>query len=383
MTTPGFSDASIKVFTTGTHRVRHPDETWDLVVPKMVMFGITRVADITGLDTIGIPVSMATRPRSKSLSVSQGKGQTLRLAKVSALMEAVELWHVEYAIPAPTHLGVPAEDLSLPYSVETVTIETEGLITGRTPLDWLVAYGLISGRPTPVPREAVCFESPNERRWLPPGFLHTSNGLASGNSMAEAALHALYEIIERDSVARLPPDSLGQPIDPATVDDDGCSELIDRIRAAGVTLTLCRMSSPFPVSCMAAQVWSPDFPVRSIGYGAHLEPAVAASRAITEAAQSRLTTIAGSRDDLPDIYDHVRRGTSGPSAAPDFDLTWPEISTPPRSFEDVADELAWVASQVEVECRQEPLLIDLSTDDDIAVVRMIVPGIALDLDRLH
>ena len=57
--------------------------------------GITRLANVTGLDRIGIPVVQAVRPNSRSLSVSQGKGVDMDSAKASAMMEAFELWHAE------------------------------------------------------------------------------------------------------------------------------------------------------------------------------------------------------------------------------------------------------------------------------------------------
>ncbi|MDW6058523.1 hypothetical protein SAZ11_11140 [Streptomyces sp. FXJ1.4098] len=95
-----------KVHFDGTHRVRHPEETWTLINGLRDRFGITRVADVTGLDTLGVPVVMAVRPAAKTLTVSQGKGASLLLARVSAVMESVELWHAEYACPAPSS-GTP------------------------------------------------------------------------------------------------------------------------------------------------------------------------------------------------------------------------------------------------------------------------------------
>ncbi len=59
----------------------------------MSAMGITRIADVTGLDTIDIPVVMVSRPNSRSVSVSQGKGCTLAAAKASGLMESVEGFH--------------------------------------------------------------------------------------------------------------------------------------------------------------------------------------------------------------------------------------------------------------------------------------------------
>jgi ribosomal protein S12 methylthiotransferase accessory factor len=86
---------SDKAFLRGTHRVCSPEETWERIQPAFGPAGLTRVADVTRLDVIGIPVFQAVRPRSRNLSVSQGKGATPMAARVSAAMEALELWHAE------------------------------------------------------------------------------------------------------------------------------------------------------------------------------------------------------------------------------------------------------------------------------------------------
>jgi ribosomal protein S12 methylthiotransferase accessory factor len=64
----------LKRFRSGTHRVATPDETLARVRPLAARMGITRLGNITGLDQIGIPVAIAVRPNSRSVSVSQGKG---------------------------------------------------------------------------------------------------------------------------------------------------------------------------------------------------------------------------------------------------------------------------------------------------------------------
>src|SRR4051794_8815571 len=57
--------------------------------------GVTRLADITGLDRIGVPVFHAVRPLSRALAVSQGKGFTSVAAQIGALMESVESAYAE------------------------------------------------------------------------------------------------------------------------------------------------------------------------------------------------------------------------------------------------------------------------------------------------
>src|SRR5262245_10838905 len=52
-----------------------PEATLDRIKPHFASLGITRLGEITGLDSLGIPVALATRPNSFSLSVNLGKGR--------------------------------------------------------------------------------------------------------------------------------------------------------------------------------------------------------------------------------------------------------------------------------------------------------------------
>ena len=95
---------AVKSFTAGTHRSISPEQTLARVQPWLKAMGITRIANITGLDVLGVPVVMVCRPNSRSLSVAQGKGATLAAARASGLMESVEFWHAE-RISKPLVLG--------------------------------------------------------------------------------------------------------------------------------------------------------------------------------------------------------------------------------------------------------------------------------------
>src|SRR5215510_6239155 len=98
----GHQYAMKKGYVTGTHRARSPRETLNDYLPLMSCFGITRLATVTGLDSIGLPVYTAIRPNSRSLATAQGKGFDADSAKVSALMESIETWHAEH-IQKPLH----------------------------------------------------------------------------------------------------------------------------------------------------------------------------------------------------------------------------------------------------------------------------------------
>jgi ribosomal protein S12 methylthiotransferase accessory factor len=298
-----------KTYTRGTHRIRPPAETFRAVEPLLGRFGITRVANITGLDHIGIPVWQAVRPNGRALAVSQGKGLDAASAKTSAVMESIESWHAEYALPPvrlESHAVLASQAAVL--DPERLPRLRGGPYHRQAIIPWVQAVDLLSGGPVWVPFELVhlMFVVPE-----PPGtgcFLRSSNGLASGNTFAEAAAHALAEVIERDGVALaqgLRPAALERRrVDLATVDEPAAAELIARLVKAGIAVTVHDLTSDIGVPIFRAVIFdratdnllNPSLPAR--GEGCHPDAGVALCRALTEAAQSRLTFIAGARDDL-------------------------------------------------------------------------------------
>lgn len=387
---------AVKVHFSGTHRVRDPMQTWDLVSPLMGDYGITRVADVTGLDVIGIPVWMAIRPLAATLAVSQGKGATDLHAKVSALMEALELWHAESAPLPVARFATSAGDLDLPYDVLELDQYPGSMLTERTRLDWTASRGIISGTPVLVPLDAVslapdaapaadggsgCVTGGGHQcgpTWRPLGIMRSSNGLASGNCMAEAALHALYEVIERDALSEpavVRGSAGGVAVQPESVTAE-CGRLIERILNAGACLDISLLPSRVRIPCFSCRIWSPDFPLLVEGSGAHSSAEVALSRAVTEAAQGRLTAITASRDDIRPMYDTLRASIVTKPQPPVDQVAWHDLSLPLLpSFDVIDDELAWLASQVQVVSGSEPLLVDLSTRAEFAVTRVVAPGL--------
>ena len=120
------------------------------------------------------------------------------------------------------------------------------------------------------------------------------------------------------------------------------------------------------------------------GWGAHLDAGVAVSRAVTEAVQSRLTAIVGSRDDLPPVYQQVRSNTDEPPPVAGAPLDWADArDTGPGAFDDLDVELAWLSGRIAEVTGVEPLCVELSTVEQFAVVKVLVPGSAFDDDRVH
>src|SRR5689334_8359968 len=151
---PGLNGPIPKGFRDGTHRLVSPLETVARVRPFLPVMGITRVANVTGLDSIGIPVVMVCRPNSRSLAVSQGKGLDLAAAKASGLMESIEAYHAEQ-ITLPLKLASYEE---LRYTHRVVDVEqlprpAHSLFHTRLQILWIEGYDLLQQEHVWVPYE--------------------------------------------------------------------------------------------------------------------------------------------------------------------------------------------------------------------------------------
>lgn len=281
------------------------------VRPSFLAAGITRVADVTGLDRIGIPCAVAIRPNSRSLSVSQGKGLTRDLAIVSAVMEALELSAAENlpaSVAGATMRAVegaraPMVDLALSTRCRLDRVGTD------EPLLWSEGTDLATGRTLLVPWSLVGIDYRPRPRGFANGFQVSTDGLASGSNLEDAILHGLCELVERDATALLEfaaAEELARRV--YAIDDSDAPEVVrmkDMIVRAGCRLTILDMTTDLGIPAFNAIISdtgessAATLYAHSGGSGCHPVPAVALRKAIVEAAQSRITRITGSRDDLP------------------------------------------------------------------------------------
>lgn len=292
---------SRKTYFAGTHRSLPPGETVRRVQACFDAAGITRLADITHLDRVGIPVYQAVRPASRNLSVSQGKGFTADASKASAVMEAMELWHAEDLSHLPAEQATVAQmEARNPLPLHRLPWRGAGTAFRNLTMEWLPVTSLDGQTEGWLPRNVLELDLVGVERWQLRPFQQTSNGLASGNNQEEALLHGLYELIERHALAlvRYRPQTK-RPLNLDSLDDSGCRQLVQRIREAGGKLRVFDVTWEVGIPVIMAALIFNDLPWTWHGSGCHLSPAVALSRALTEAAQSRLTYIAGVRDDLP------------------------------------------------------------------------------------
>lgn len=359
----------------------------DTLVSRMSEFGITRLADVTNLDRIGIPVALAIRPAARSVSVSQGKGVDLTIAKISALMEAIEAWH--------------AENITLPLtldSIANVTASGRAIDVSRLPqisgearpphsrVLWVNGVELRSGRKLLLPFEMVHADYSEP---LKPGyglFPASTNGLASGSTNAMALRSALCEVIERDSVAvwsaqsaearamtRIDLTSIDHPIAAAT-----CAKISD----AGLRVAVWDVAKDVAVASFLCLIWEDVAGLGHIGLGSGTDPQrhVALIRALTEAAQTRLTYVTGSRDDL-EPAEFTPRGLMGKRRY----VEWLLADSVPQRRYNIGPSFATCAPEDQVSYLLDRLAacgmngaVAVHLDKPgvgIPVVRVIVPGL--------
>jgi YcaO-like protein with predicted kinase domain len=351
---------------------------------RFAHFGITRLADVTGLDKIGIPVWMAVRPNSKTLAVSQGKGLNEPAAQASAVMEAAEIATAE-RFPVATRVST-MQDL---ITERTRLNPLHGLLARgqrppaeSEPMRWVEGHDLLRNDKVWVPAEAVSLNAvdPSGHRTR---YWQSSDGLASGNILIEAVVHGLLERVERDAAAlwlfRSDKDVFDCCLNPAALDDEAVDGLARQIDGAGFQLRLFDITSDVGVPVMFAiiapkpdgieQHWK-HFDIAS-GSGAHPSSSRAAIRAITEAAQSRVTSITGARDDFdPNLYGVKSKGdlTTYFRASPLHRSRLDEI---PR---DPAENLLFIVERLRVTGIGSAIVVPFDTGiEGFAVAKVLVP----------
>jgi YcaO-like protein with predicted kinase domain len=364
--------------------------------------GITSIGDITGLDRIGIPVAVAVRPNSRSVSVAQGKGLDLPQALASALMEACEGYNAE-------EIGACRCATYRELAANATVVDPAALCPGLRrfdadrPISWAEGFDLLQREPCWVPAETVHTDYTLTQ---PDGyFLAGSNGLASGNHLIEAVNAALYEVVERDAVALWAARPIRERargvLDLASIDDTDCRMLLGKYDSAEIAVRVCNVTTDVGIAAFLCEIrdLAPSDPTRLNrfhGAGCHADRDIALARALTEAAQTRLTYIAGLRDDLsPAEYRddlspaEYRKWPRRTRASDVYDALFDAVAreatpvlfqdVPSFAADDFRDDLLWALGLLASAGIERAIVVDLTrVQYGIPVVRMIVPGLEWD-----
>jgi len=367
------------------------EDTLRRVEPLCKVAGITRVADITGLDRVGIPVFSSIRPGAEggAISVYNGKGTTPVMARVAAIMEGLERYSAEERgdtivrrLPGEMKDALDVRELILPQGAY--------FTLGQRPIAWVRSYDIARKRDIHVPACAVFH--PYNAKADQALFRTNTNGLASGNNLEEAVLHGLCEVIERDAWSLC--EGRRKVVSDLEVGKGQAAALSRKFLDNGIELHFKDLTSDIglPVVAVAADdVASKDPGLLTLGIGAHPDPDVAAVKALVEVAQSRLTQIHGAREDTVHAdrnrqlgYDRMKR----------MNKLWFEPSSSTKDIsgirsmatDDVLGDIDGIISSLGMIGMGSVIVHDLTRKElDVPVVRIIVPGLevfAIDPDRV-
>lgn len=207
--------------------------------------------------------------------------------------------------------------------------------------------------------------------------------------MLEAISHAICELVERDATTLWGLKGWAAQretrIDLDSVADIDCRMTFEKFERAGVCIAIWEITSDVGIPaflCLATErELNPLRPLPSaLGFGCHPARSIALLRALTESAQSRLTYISGSRDDLGrNAYEH--------SLSPDLsqsDLALMETQGPMRRLRDVPsfdsftfnEDVVWELDRLRSAGIRSVVLVNLTKlEFGLPVVRLIIPGL--------
>ena len=336
--------------------------------------GVTRLADITGLDRLGLPVWQAVRPAGRALSVHQGKGASHLGAKIGALCEAIESHCAENA-PADGPLCrfadlAPSERAP---EMSDFARSRDDPPDAADPVQWCLGTELATGRAHHLPHHFVSLDYTSG---LPSRFERTSGGLGAGPGEADALRTALFEAIERDALGewrRLRPAEQGATsLALDSIRFGWFGEWRERFAALDVKLDVFRVPSIVGVPVFTCVIGGrEEFGTayrRFSGAAAHAEPEIALFKALAEAIQSRLTLIAGVRDDILPSY-YARPPAKAAGLPSNGACLWDETEPGPADLETIVERLAGLGYRQVVTKRLDQGL------DGVAVTKVFVPGL--------
>jgi ribosomal protein S12 methylthiotransferase accessory factor len=282
-----------KTFRHDQDKVRTPEETLRWARERLQPLNLRILTETVRIDTgrLGIPVFISLcgddATRLTGTKKQMGKGATPEQSEASAVMELMERFsffsfiqqsrfplrpyrEVAAQAIAPSMLGRSVHDGSTDPAVIANFLQA-------MPLRWAPAFNLTRSVPQWVPID-----------WF--YLINEYNGPAAGNTLEEAVLQSLCEVVERHVGSVISHELRPTPvIDPNSLKDPAAIELVQRFQAQGIRLYLRDFSLDTGIPTVGALAYDPEtFPDSSeivFTAGTTSDPEKSLCRALTEIAQ--------------------------------------------------------------------------------------------------
>lgn len=245
-------------------------------------------------------------------------------------------------------------------------------------MDWTPLWSLTERRHKFLPTGMVYFGAP-----CPPSIVSNSNGCAAGSSLEDAVLQGLLELVERDAVAIWWYNRTPVPgVDLDSFHDSWIRELRQVHAGLGREVWLLDVTSDLGVPTMVAisRRTGGEREDIMLGCGSHLDPRLAARRALTELNQC-MPMVCGPMD-LGTFDVDMRRWFETTKLA---EQPWlaPDPSAPPRDAfhhgylfrQDLTDDVRALQHVLEQRGMEVLVLDQTRPDIELPVVRVVVPGL--------
>ncbi|MGC1401795.1 MAG: YcaO-like family protein [Thermodesulfobacteriota bacterium] len=282
-----------KTYTYDQDKSRTPQETISRVRDLLKEVDLDILKETVRIDSgrLGIPIfiSLCGRDAVRIIGTQKqmGKGGTPEQSEASALMELAERFSFFDFIKTRPFItetyrnikdqALPFEALGLCFYDQSGDLDKIRAVFEEIPLSWVQAYNLTQKKDQWVPID-----------WF--YLIHEYNGPSAGNTLEEAILQGLCEVIERHVSSVISHDSLLTPtIDPASVSDPAARDLIEKFDRLGIKLFLKDFSLDTGIPTVGSIAYDPStYPEKSeivFTAGTTPHPEKSLIRAVTEIAQ--------------------------------------------------------------------------------------------------
>ena len=338
---------------------------------------------------------------------SGGKGATREQARTSAICESLERFSGCYFGDEPRIRGTRTEMADRMMDFEQLAQYSDSQYVSReewnrnqnselqfvgVPLaedrdvDWTEAWSLTSGGTKLVPTAYCYYGHPDIADFEQFFCTGDSNGQGAGNTLEEAVMQGLMELVERDGVAIWWYNSLRVP--EVDIDSFG-NPWFDQVRAeyaeVGRTVWALDLTTDVGIPVFAAcSKREGDQEDLIFGLGAHLEPELAMARAFSEMNQflpaARRDPETGEFiiwDDAAKDWWNNSSLENDPYLVPDPDAPVKRLEDfPRRGSDDLAQDIG-TCVQLIADVGLETFVVDQSRPDiELRVVKVLAPGSA-------
>jgi ribosomal protein S12 methylthiotransferase accessory factor len=288
-----FLNDCTKTFRHDQDKVRNPEETLSWVKGRLQKLRLNVLTETVRIDTgrLGIPVFISLcgddATRLTGTKKQMGKGATAAQSEASAVMELMERFSFfafihQAPFPVRPYRDMGGQAISplllgrAVYDDSTDPALVQAFLQD-CPLRWAPAFNLTQGRPQWVPID-----------WF--YLINEYNGPAAGNTLEEAILQSLCEVVERHVGSIISHDRLATPvIDPESLQDQAAVELVRKFQAQGIRLFLRDFSLDTGIPSVGVLAYDPGtYPESSeivFTAGTTSDPEKSLCRALTEIAQ--------------------------------------------------------------------------------------------------